>query len=213
MDYGTVQTRVRNRLNMGTDDPLSSLTDEYTNEALHLLESAHPSGWPWMRRVYTFSTTAGDGSYAFTDITTAAVLAKIIDVKLLSGSVYYPLTLISPEEAEQIYPVTTSRIPESWYVEGRTLYLYPSPDAAYTMSVRAVITETDLGGSTSTPVLPVVYHSAWVEQTLLLMYETLQDDAKIDMTQKRVNQWVDRMMKHGREYAGAPGVRVREWLS
>lgn len=213
MDYSTVQTRVLNRLNMSSDDPSASFVDEYTNEALHMLEIAHPTGWPWMRRVYTFTTTPGTASYDFTVISSAPVLSTILSVKLLGASSgYAPLTLISPGEAEQIYPATTSRIPESYYAEGRTLYLYPTPDSAYTVSVRAVITETDLGGATSTPVLPVVYHSAWVEQTLLLMYETLQDDAKVEMTQKRLNRWVSDMQKHGREYAGAPGVRVREWL-
>lgn len=212
MDYSTVQTRVLNRLNSSSTDPIALVVDEYTNEALHYLEMAAPQGWPWMRGTYSLSLTSGTATYAFSTISSSPVLAKINEVRFLNGTTYVPLKLLSFEEAHQLYPVTTSGLPEAWSTEGRTLYIWPTPSANYTASVRAVFTETDLGGSTSTPTLPVVYHSAWVEQTLLLVYETLQDDAKMEMTQKRLNRLLTDMRTHGYEHAGGTGVRVRDWL-
>lgn len=213
MDYGTVQTRVLNRLNTSSTDPIATVVDEYVNEALHYLEMAAPGGWPWMRATYTLTTTSGTAGYAFSTISNSPVLAKIIEVRFLNGSsVYIPLKSISIEEAHQLYPVNTNGLPEAWAVEGRTLYIFPTPNGAYTTQVRAVFTETDLGGSTSTPVLPVVYHSAWVEQALLLAYETLQDNAMVEATQSRLNRLLSQMRTHGYERQPSTGVRVRDWL-
>lgn len=213
MDYQTLQSRTLNRLNMTTTDPIGGLVDEYINESLHMIETAVPNGWPWMRSYINFSTTAGTGSYAFTTISSSVSVSKILDAKILRQSQYYqPLQLISPEEADQNYPVTSSGIPEGFFVEGQTLYIYPNPDAVYSVRARVVTTEPDLVGSGSSPVLPVVFHSAIVEGALTFFYETLQDSTRLGIAQGRLAEWIERMKRYGQEYQSAPRVRVREQL-
>lgn len=214
MDYSTLQARVLNRLgNMSSGDPVASLTDEYVNEALHLIETAVPNGWPWMRTYVNFTTTVNTASYAFSAISSTVSVSKILDVKFIAQSGYYqPLQLIGAEEADQNYPSSISGLPESFYAEGQTLYIYPTPDSAYSVRARVTYTEPDLSFSTATPVLPTVFHSAIVEGALSLMYETLQDTNRLAASQARFDQWIDRMRKYGPEYEGAPRVRVREWL-
>jgi hypothetical protein len=215
VDYSTLQSRTLSRLNIGSSDPVASLADEYVNEGLHYLETAAADGWPWYRRTVAWTTTTGVSSISFSTLGTTAGYAveKILGLRILrTGSVYNPLRLMSPEEAVDVYPSTQNRPPEAWFVEGQTIYLYPTPDAAYTIQVRVVIGETDLVGTTSTPLMPVVFHTAIVEAAALLYYQTLQDSGRTDLQEKKVGMWISRMRSYGREYQSAPRIRVRDWL-
>ena len=181
------------------------------------METASADGWPWLRRTYTLTTTAGTSSYSFTTLgalaTPSTGVGKILGAKVLVSSTYQSLRLLSPEDAVEIYPSTTNNRPEAWFVEGQTFYLYPTPDAAYTIPIRLVITETDLVGTTSTPILPVVFHGAIVEAATLLMYETTQDGQRVQQQEAKVASWIARMARNGREYPSAPKIRVREWMT
>lgn len=217
IDYSTLQARTRARLNAGTDDPWVVNVDEYVNEALHLLEASAPDGWPWMRKTLTLTTTASTQTYSFTVIgaldTPDVTVSKVLGARVLRSTVYVPLRLMSQEEAWQCYPSTTTGVPEAWYAEGQTFYLYPSPDAVYDIPIRVVTVETDLGGATSTPMLPVVFHSAIVDAAAMLAYTQVQDDLHVQAMQANVVGWVERMKRYGREYVGAPKIKVRDWLA
>lgn len=213
MDYQTLQSRTLSRLNMTTTDPIGGLVDEYVNEAIHMIETAAPNGWPWMRQYVNFTTTAGTATYSFGTISSSVSISKILDAKILRQSQYYqPLQLIGIEEADQNYPVTNNGIPEAFYVEGQTFYVYPTPDGAYGVKARVVVTEPDLSFNTATPVLPTVFHSAIVEGALTYFYETLQDSNRLAVAQGRLADWIMRMQRYGIEYQPAPRIRVREWL-
>lgn len=216
MDYSTLKSTVLDRLSMSTDDPAAAAVGGYVNEALHEIETSTSDGWSWMRQTVDLTTTAGTGSYTFATIgaltTGALTVSKILDVKVYRSSGYYsPMDLIAPNEAELLYPSTTSAIPESWFTEASTLYIYPAPDAAYQLRIRVVTVEPDLTGSGSTPILPTVFHSAVVESACAIYYESLQDTAKMQATQQRVDRWVDRMKRYGPEYQRAPRVTTRGW--
>lgn len=213
MNYAAVQTRVRSRLNTDTDDPLSSSLGGLVNEALHYLDSASPTGWPWTRTIGTFSTVNGTSAYAFTTIDATHTLAKVLGLKVLVQTNYYePLNLLGPDEAWQIYPSTLTRRPESYFVEGETVYLAATPDEVYTIGYRGVVSEPDLATDADEPILPVTFHGALVEATLLLAYQTLQDTPKMQATEQRVNSWLTRMRTYGVERPANLGVRVRDWL-
>lgn len=211
MNYAALQTRVLRRLNMSTTDPAADLVGDYINEALHNIETYAPNGWPWMRTISSITTVAGTNNYAFTTIGTTAY--KVLDAKVLLQTNYFqPLTLIGPEEADQNYPATQTSVPEAYYAEASRLYIYPTPDAAYTIKVRAVIAETDLATPTDEPVLPSLFHAAIVEGALMLMYETLQDSTRLAIAQARLQDWIERMKRYGQQYQGVPRIRVREEL-
>lgn len=217
MNYSALQSRVLARLNLSSADPAAANVDEYVNEGIHYLESAAPDGWPWMRTTITLPTVTNTASYAFTTIglipAVTVTIAKVLSAKVLRSTVYQDLRLLSPQESVEMYPSTNTGPPEAFFVEGSTLYLYPTPNAVYSVPLRVVIGETDLGGNSSTPVLPVVFHSAIVEAAALLMYETIQDSAKLAQQEQRVQGYLKRMREYGRQYPAAPSIRVREWPS
>lgn len=214
MDYSTLQARVLARLNMTTNDPAAANVDEYVNEAIHYLESAAPDGWPWMRAPITVSTVAGTSTHTLASLgtTAGATVSKVLSAKILNGTTYQDMMLLSPADAVERYPSTNQNMPQAWFVEGSSFYLYPTPDAVYTMVLRVITVEPDLTGNGSTPVLPVVFHTAIVEAAVLLFYETLQDSTKLQLAEQRVDSYVNRMRRYGRQYPSAPKIRVREWL-
>ncbi len=201
---------------MSTGDPAAGLVDEYVNEALHYLETAAPDGWPWMRQSITLSTTASTDSYTFATIgavpATDVTVSKILSGKILRSTVYVDLTMMSPAEAVEVYPSTTAGVPEAFFVEGSTLYLYPTPDAVYSIVLRVVTTEPDISVSTVSPILPAVFHSAVVDTACLIYYEQLQDSPKMAMLEQKVDRHIKRMREYGRQYPAAPKIKVRDWL-
>ena len=217
MDQSTFISRVAGRLNMDSSDPAYSSITGYVDEGLHWLETAAPEGWPWMRRTLTLTTTASTGEYSFSTlgalVTPSVGVSRILDCKILyETTIYKPMDLISPETADVFFGSTTTDFPEAWYAEGQTLYLYPTPDAAYTVKVRVVYTETDLGGGSSTPVLPVVFHGAVIDAALMTAYQRLQDTARVEEQRRLLQDWIERMRRYGSEYAAAPKITVRDPL-
>ena len=217
MDQSTFVSRLASRLNITSSDPLYQSLDEYINEGLHYLETTADEGYPWYRQRLTLTTTANTQTYSFATLgalaSPAVTINKILDVSvLIQSSVYQPLDLINWESADLNYGTTNTDLPSAWLAEGRTLYLFPIPDAAYTVKVRAVGMENDLGGSTSTPVLPTFFHTAVIDAALLIAYQQLQDVNRMEVQQRRVDEWVARMKRYGNEYASAPRITVRSPL-
>jgi hypothetical protein len=214
VDLATFVSRLATRLNINANDSLYSSLDDYVNEALHYLETSASDGYPWYRQTLILTTTANVQSYAFTIlgslVTPPVAVRKILDAKVRFGTTYQPLDLISPETADQSYGERLG-FPTAWYAEGQALYLYPTPDAVYTVKVRVVYMEPDLVEMISTPVLPVVFHGAVLDAALLTAYQQLQDTPRAETQEKKVALWVQRM-RQGDEYTAAPRITVRDPL-
>lgn len=213
MDYAALQSAVLGRLSMGSDDPDATKVAGYVNEALHEIESAGgPTGWSWLREQTTVTVSAA-ATYAFsTLVTDGDTTLKILDMQVLYQTSYYqPMTFMSPVEAENYYRYVDTATPEAWYAEGGLVYVFPTPPGDTTFKLRTLKMEPDLVLPTDTPIMPSVFHSAIVEAALALHYESLQDTAKMQATQQRVDRWVDRMKRYGPEYQRAPRVTTRGW--
>jgi hypothetical protein len=217
VDQSTFVTRTAARLNIDSNDPLYDTLDELADEALHYLEASAPEGWPWMRRTLTLTTTANVSEYTFATLgalaTPDVTVSRILDCSVLyQTSYYFPMDLINPEDATRMYGSTATGIPETWYAEASTLYLYPTPNDALTLKVRVVANEASLGASTSTPVLPVVFHGAVIDTMMLLSYQSLLDDKRVALQEAKVERWVERMRRYGAQYSASPRITVRDPL-
>lgn len=164
-----------------------------------------------MRNVVT--TTVTTGAYTFSQLDATNTIAKILSVKVNVGSYgWQPLTFRGPDETNQLYPDTSTGLPEAFFVEGETLYIYPDPDTSYTAEIRVLNTEADLGGSASTPSIPTVFHTGIIDCALMFAYQALGDDRKVTLQEARVERTVARMRGYGTPYQSSPKIRVREWL-
>jgi hypothetical protein len=217
VDQSTFVTRIANRLNIDSNDPMYASLDEYVNEGLHYLETSSAEGYPWYRQTVPLTLTANQRDYSFATIgaltSNTVSVSRINDVSVLYQSdQWIPLDLINPETADMTYGNTGTGIPEAWYAEGQTLFVYPSPNSAYSTRVRVNTVEADLGGEGSSPVLPIVFHQAVIDAALLVCYQQLQDVQRMDIQERKVEKWIERMKRYGGEYARAPKVTVRDPL-
>lgn len=211
MDQSTLIARVAARLNIDSNDPLYSEISGFVDEAIHHLDSANPGGWSWMRD--TITTTISTAAYTFTQLDSTATISKILSVKVNVGSYgFQPLEFRGPDETNQLYPQTAVGLPESWFVEGKTLYVYPDPDVAYLAEIRVIHAENDLGGGSSTPSIPTTFHTGIIDCALLFAYQALGDDRKVTLQEQRVERTIARMRGYGTPYTSSPRIRVREWL-
>ena len=194
---------------MGTDDPSASNAQSLVNEALHMVEIAHPNGWPYLRDTIAFTTTTAS-EYPFSTISTTTTIAKVISAKSTAGSTWSPLDVFTPGESDHVYLAAGSTdAPAGYWVEGETFFLSPSPTAGLTVSLRVVVTEPDLVADNEEPICPARFHGAIIAAALVVYYETLQDSARSQAAGQRFDGWIGRMMTATREMGNLPRVRVR----
>ena len=210
MNKNTLITRVATRLNITSDDPLYTNLGDLVNEAIHYLDTASPDGWPWMRT--TITTTISTQSYTFSSLLTTSTIAKVLSVKTRATSAWQPLTLRNQDELDQMYPTDNTGLPESFTVEGDSLYIYPAPDGDYQTKIRVVFSESDLVNDGDSPVLPASFHTGIVDAALLFAYQALADDRRAAAQEQRVAATVSRMRTYGTQYDPSPTIRVRDWL-
>lgn len=212
MNFGTLKTRLTARLSMGSSDPAYTDAGNLINEGLHLVETAHPAGWPWLRRTQTFTTTASAASYAFSAIDSTYTIMKVLDVKVAYQTVYQALDPMAPDEAARTFVGTTATdVPRYFYAEGQTLYLYPTPNSTYTTVLRSVVSEPELTSDTASPIMPSAFHTAIIAAALVLYYEELQDTTRMTAAGQRLDSWIKRMEAFSREVGPPPRVRYRSW--
>ena len=139
-------------------------------------------------------------------------VVKILEIEsFYQGSYFYPMQYISPGQAHQNYPSSMTGIPDAWYAEGGQVFVFPTPDTTTTFRTRYVFREPDLTSDSDVPQLPSVFHSAIVESALCLYYELLQDTAKLQATQSRVDRWVKKMETYGPQTGTSPRVQTTNW--
>ncbi len=213
MDFGTLKATVLDRISMASDDPAAASVGGLVNEALHELEAIPASGWPWMRSRQS-PTLAPLSAYSLMDIANESVVevVKILSIEVFyQGSYFMPMQFVSAGEAAQDWPSNLTGIPEAWYAEGDMVYVFPTPDTATSFRTRYVFREPDLTLDADVPQLPTVFHSAIVESALALYYELLQDTAKLQATQARVDRWIKKMETYGPQTATSPRVQTYNW--
>lgn len=209
MNFPQLQAGVLNRLNMSASDPAASQAGDLVNEGLHMVEVAHPGGWPYLRKTITYAWVAGIDSNTFATIAPSDTIMRVNDLRVASGTTWLPIDYINPEEADQLYRSTDdTAIPALWYAEGRVVTLRPAPSAALSVQLRVIVGEPDLI-DTASPIMPEAYHPAIVAGAIVVYYETLQDVARAEAASRRFDGWIARMMPHAREVQSPPRIQVR----
>lgn len=204
MNFLTLKAAVLARISMGSSDPIASSVDDIVNEALHMVETANPGGWPWLQTRSTVTVTTS--TFAFASLN--ADLLRINDVQATVNSVPVILQQLGPNEATQSY-LSVTGAPEAWSVEGMSLRLWPAPSSSYSVTISGVVAEPDLSDAGDEPLMPASYHGSIIAAALVIYYETLQDATRAQTAAARFDGWVTRMMSHARSTALPPRVQLR----
>jgi len=164
--------------------------------------------WDFMQSVTSFTTTASDDSYTLASV--ASDLQKLVSLRITdpADAEIWLQPLTASEFDRKIADATseTEGTPEYYYLWDDTLYLFPIPDATYTISVRYVKVPTTLESSDQ-PDIPEEFQEVVMLGTL---YRAMQTNDNFDQALVIKNQMdiqavdmIKRLMPHP---SGSPKV-------
>jgi hypothetical protein len=155
--------------------------------------------WPWLEVIKdtTVSTTAGDDSYTLASID--ATVLHVDAVRAEQGTEYYELVYRRPQEFREFQHASREQgTPRYWTRIGDSIYLWPVPDGAYTLSVDFVQDPADLSGDSDTTLIPDAYSDVLVWGALTsIAYRERDFEAYATARQEYGTILVDMMNEYG----------------
>lgn len=195
-----LRQRVYVRCGLDTADGMvtPSVVNDTINEALHFIETVAP--WWWLDATETLTTVAGTQSVTVSGDSQGTRGVSFADqtgrLERVGVSVI--------DEADD-----TPGKPSVWAEHGSTLLLYPTPDAAYSLTHRYTTIETDLSQDDTEPLLPSQYQGALVDYAAFLVLRRTHDSERAQEALAGYQAWEIRMRDNVRRGMGPKVPRVR----
>lgn len=191
MNLGVMETAVRSRMGIPTDDAMYTDTplDLDINSAIHHIESLFD--WPWLEAEETIAAVAGTDNYA-------PIATWLRTIALQIGD-YPSLQRIGIEELRAMS--ASAGRPFFYAVNREKLWVRPVP-AVNTLSFTHtyIRTETDLANDADLPLMPAIWHQAVVEFAAHLGFRRLKKSQQAQEAKADFDGWVQRMLaRHGRD--------------
>jgi hypothetical protein len=148
--------------------------------------------WPWLE-----TTTTGVAPLTISDLGAVLYVVDTTDGSELQG-------IDARDVVDVDTNVSTAGVPTSWWLDGTgTLRTYPVSTTA-SLSVRYVKVSPDLSAGSDTPLIPVRYHSVWIDYAVA---EAYKDDDRFneaqallnDVRQRRLPQIIDAYSARNRQ--------------
>lgn len=167
--YADMQTRIADELHR------SDLTARIKKAIVSAVRHYERKRFYFCESSFTFATVAGQYEYT---TTAAAAIATSPNIERLNGTFFgtrTPLTKIDWKSLDDKIAMTTSRAtPHEWAYRAKALYLYPVPDAVYTITAFNVPRLTELSADAD--------ENAWTNDA----EELIRIHAKIDLIENQI---------------------------
>jgi hypothetical protein len=157
VDINSMRRRLRKALGLEVDD-LAELSDddadEYLNESFWSIQDKFP--FREKEKTVRFSTVAGTRSYDMPKPFDALISLSVQDP---NTNEFRKLERMSTDEYENKYDSDddSQAIPTHYTREGCFARLWPTPDQAYVVSLKRLVTLDDLSNDVTTPDVPRVW--------------------------------------------------------
>jgi hypothetical protein len=162
--YLDMQTRIADELDR------SELTSQIKKAIVSAVKHYERKTFYFSETSFTFATVAGQRNYGSAD---AAAIATAPSIEILNGSFYgtrVPLDKVAFDDIDQKTSMTITRaMPEEWAYRTEEIWLYPVPDAVYTITAYHIPRLTELSADADT--------NAWTNDA----EELIRSRAKIDL--------------------------------
>jgi len=166
-----MRTMARTITDLDVTDVTDSILNTYIKDGYLRLMSLERR-WPWLEASYTLTAIAGTQAYTLSGVGDIEEITSILHDDDVSGR----LTWCGHQSAEDVWYGTTSGVPQNWSKWGTSIYLWPTPDAAYSMSVRAYRNPVNWTASDTVECdADTAFHIALVYYVVAMMYQ-LQED-------------------------------------
>lgn len=221
MNLQQIRDFVRGHMDIEAEDLPDAVLDVMIREGSKRVERAE-NRWPFYAKRWTYETVDGTDEIDFSE-----VASDIESIQSIKGP-RWVLQFVGQDYAAGRWPdnVTSEGEPTHWGVEYETLYLWPTPDDAYSLTIRGYRTPTDwvANGAGAEPDLPNDLHNTVAMWALARAYEQ-QDDPEmasiferkfadeINLFRRRINDTppAQPLVLNGRSTPGDP-LRMRfDW--
>ena len=171
MTLSSIHTFVRDHLDLTADDLSDAVLNVFVREGFtRAVRGQHR--WPFYDKRYALTTAQGVQRYNI-----AATIGDLEEIQNVQGP-RYRMDRVDHDVAENTFDVDPQlRRPDFYSVYGDELYMWPTPDAAYTLQIRGYRKPTDwvAGGASAVPDCPADFHEPIAFWALSRAY-ALQDD-------------------------------------
>lgn len=141
--------------------------------------------WDFMQTTVSFNTTASDSSYPLSGVATD--IQKLVNLRITTDGSERWLKPINTEQFDRHIAdpsSATAGVPDYYYLWNDVIYLYPTPDAVYTIEARYLKTPTTLE-SGDQPDVPEPFQEVVMLGTL---YRAMQTNDNFDQALVVKNQ-------------------------
>ena len=175
--------RVRNRTNLPTGDARvtdANITD-FINSAYH--DADEEFDWPWMEAIEQIAVTAGDNTYGVTNYKGTTSLTLVDPPSVLIRKPWKWLQKINNPEIEGI--------PRFYTEDINVIYIYPYPNAAFTLDHRYKTTLTELSAGSDVVISPDWFDRVIVSKASSYVAQKLRDSEHYQMFEKSYKDQID----------------------
>lgn len=180
MNLGEIRAMARSITDLDVSDVSDTILNGYILDGYNRF-MALERRWPWLEGDFALSTVAATQATVLTDVGDIREITAIIHDDGTSGR----LTWIGHGTAEEEFYGASNGVPCYWSKWSSSIYLWPIPDAEYTLSVRGYRNPVDW---TASDIIEVdadsTFHIALVYYAVSLMYQ-LQEDAELAAIYRR----------------------------
>jgi hypothetical protein len=213
-----LDTVVADHLNMSASElPSSAKTHWYRSASDEILERSRR--WPFLSDQWSFSTTASDGYYLFSDMEATDTIGHIKSMGFDSSVSAKPLTWISHKRMNELIKVSSSGLPRyyttTWYdFAGAEPFVrfYPTPDAAYTVYVDGWRTPPDWVAADTVSPFPAAFDDFIVDYAVARLYLHQEVGFMADKYEAQAYKRLERLYRrwHAMPTAEGPQIMGRE---
>lgn len=165
---------------------------------------------PFMQAVQAYTLTAG-----VSDITNGSGLpanyVQALDLNLTSQGREKVLTFMDTVAIDDTYPdpddttVNPLNVPNNWYFYAETIRVYPSPDSAYTVSLRYYKKPTLLSSDADIPELPSEFEELLVVGAAYRVLQVKDNYDQAGILQNKYDEILQKLVaKYSQAQTGSP---------
>jgi hypothetical protein len=175
--------QIRNRVNLSSDDLRLGDTEllDFINAAMQDVESQ--KDWPWRQKIESISVTANDNTYV-----PAADWRTTLSLTLDDPSAV--LQKRTWKWTRRLANTEITGVPAYYTEHAGSFYLYPIPDAAYTMQHRYLETTDVLGSTSATVANPDWFDNVIVTKAASYVAQKLRDSELYQMLETQYKQQI-----------------------
>jgi hypothetical protein len=167
---------------------------------------------PFVQTSQTYTLTASDS-----DITHGSGLptnfVQAIDLTLTTSGREKVLPYVDVRTIDSLHPdpddtaVHPTNVPECWYMYGQTPKVYPSPNAAYTVSLRYYKKPTLLSADADVPQLPTEFEELLVVGAAYRVLQVKDNYDQAGVLENKFAELLDKLvMKYSQKQVGSPAI-------